>query len=368
VASLRRPAPPGGSEGPGSRAAPAPVPKPAKPMKPSKPAKPAKVGTDSTAHLGKIGATVFSEAVRRKSSGNIGGGAEEVVRRKSIDIDDSLTSWLMPPDRPPSTKQRRPSNTPPLLGAGAGAGTDRSRKTSVIGWDSQTTLQFQERDYVGGEAASRAAEIATYIDDEHKELFTNHSVFKEGTMTKHNRSGDTSRPHFFLTETHLIMADHTTLSRAVKFRQVFKLIDMKVSSFDDRKIRILTPVKSFECGLTKIVDCQAWFNALKAAIEKARRAVNLPANYEDTLELSPMWGANTPACEICRRNFTVLVRRHHCRNCGKCVCNTCAYEKVRMDQVDETKLQRVCNPCAEELKASRSQAYGGGSGYGAAAW
>ena len=312
VASLRPPAPQGKFEEPGSRAALAPVSKPAKPMKPSKPSKPAKVGNaDSTAKLGKVGATVFSEAVRRNSNGNIGGRAEEVVRRKSID--DGLTSWLMPKDRPQSTQQRRPSNTPPLLGVGARTGANRSRKTSVVGWDYQSTLQFQERDFAGAEAASRAAEIATYINDEHKELFTNHSVFKEGTMTKYNRAGDTSRPHFFLTETHLIMADHTTLSRAVKFRQVFKLTDMKVSSFDDRKMRFLTPVKSFECGFAKIVDCQSWFNTLKAAIEKARRAANLPSNYEETLELSPMWGANTTACEICRRNFTVLVRRHHCR-------------------------------------------------------
>ena len=147
-----------------------------------------------------------------------------------------------------------------------------------------------------------------------------------------------------------------------------KITHFRLHSLDDRKIKILTPVKSFECGLAKIVDCQSWFNALKTGIEKARRADNLPANYEDTLELSPMWGANTQACEICRRNFTILVRRHHCRNCGKCVCNTCAFEKVRMDQVDESKLQRVCNPCAEQIKSFRTKAFGGGNGYGAAAW
>ena len=202
------------------------APKPVKPTKPMKPAKPGKVETDSSTTFGNVGAAVFSQAVRRNSNGRVvaAGSEEEVVRRKSID--DSFTNWLMP-ERLPSTKTRRPSNTPPFFGGGTGG--DRTRKISVVGWDAQATLQFCEGDFVGTEAASRAAAIANYIDDEHKELFTSHSVLKEGTMTKHNRSGDTSRPHFFLTETHLVMADHTTISRAIKFRQVFKLTDMKVS-------------------------------------------------------------------------------------------------------------------------------------------
>ena len=80
-----------------------------------------------------------------------------------------------------------------------------------------------------------------------------------------------------------------------------------------------------------------------------------------------MWDANTPSCQLCRRDFSLLVRRHPCRNCGKCVCGTCAFSKVRMDQVDENKLQRVCNVCADELKAARTMGYGGNGGYGAAA-
>lgn len=29
-------------------------------------------------------------------------------------------------------------------------------------------------------------------------------------------------------------------------------------------------------------------------------------------------------CEVCVRSFSILLRRHHCRRCGKCVCRNCA--------------------------------------------
>ena len=29
-------------------------------------------------------------------------------------------------------------------------------------------------------------------------------------------------------------------------------------------------------------------------------------------------------CEICVRSFSLLLRRHHCRRCGRCVCKYCA--------------------------------------------
>ena len=164
------------------------------------------------------------------------------------------------------------------------------------------------------------------------------------------------------------MIEQALVSKAIKFRQSFKLTDMRVGLKPNNKLRIETTIKSFEIGLTSAADCQQWNHELNNAIKAARLARNLPANYENNLEFSAMWDANTSACQLCQRSFSLLVRRHHCRNCGKCVCGTCAFSKVRMDQVDENKLQRVCNVCAEEMKAARAMGYGGNQGgYGAEA-
>lgn len=34
--------------------------------------------------------------------------------------------------------------------------------------------------------------------------------------------------------------------------------------------------------------------------------------------------SSAPRCELCMRRFTLLRRRHHCRRCGKCVCEACS--------------------------------------------
>ncbi|GMH74348.1 hypothetical protein TL16_g06439 [Triparma laevis f. inornata] len=243
----------------------------------------------------------------------------------------------------------------------------RRMSNSVVGWDPQQTISFVEEAYMKETGMRRGVEIVKHIGEEHAYIFTAPNwVIKEGSITKFNRAGDTSRPHFFLTNQHLVMCELTTLQKKVKFRQVFKLTDIECKVFNG-KLRIMTTVKSFECGKGR-ENVGEWNEQINSAVDRRRREENLPANYAETLELSPMWGANTLGCEICNRNFTVLIRRHHCRNCGKCVCGTCAFEKVRMDAVNDSKLQRVCNVCAEVLKANRAGGYGGGLGYGAVAW
>ena len=44
---------------------------------------------------------------------------------------------------------------------------------------------------------------------------------------------------------------------------------------------------------------------------------------------APTWGKDKDIvrCLLCNSSFSLLNRRHHCRRCGKCVCNTCAPKK-----------------------------------------
>ncbi|CAE8695353.1 unnamed protein product, partial [Polarella glacialis] len=40
----------------------------------------------------------------------------------------------------------------------------------------------------------------------------------------------------------------------------------------------------------------------------------------------PVWtpDAEAPRCQLCRRDFSFFVRRHHCRKCGRCICAECS--------------------------------------------
>ncbi|XP_050505973.1 lateral signaling target protein 2 homolog isoform X1 [Diabrotica virgifera virgifera] len=61
----------------------------------------------------------------------------------------------------------------------------------------------------------------------------------------------------------------------------------------------------------------------------------------------PIWipDVEAPKCMSCRVNFTVVKRRHHCRNCGKVFCARCSSNSVPLPKFGLTKPVRVCNKC-----------------------
>lgn len=68
-------------------------------------------------------------------------------------------------------------------------------------------------------------------------------------------------------------------------------------------------------------------------------------------------------CNGCRRRFTFILRRHHCRKCGRIFCDRCSSRRAPLDAADiaydpafEESIapglpQRVCDPCFNELNA-----------------
>ncbi|CAG0878534.1 unnamed protein product [Darwinula stevensoni] len=52
-----------------------------------------------------------------------------------------------------------------------------------------------------------------------------------------------------------------------------------------------------------------------------------------------------PFCMGCEATFTVIRRRHHCRNCGKVFCSKCCSNAVPLPHYGHQKPVRVCNRC-----------------------
>ncbi|XP_075145264.1 zinc finger FYVE-type containing 26 spastizin [Haematobia irritans] len=51
-------------------------------------------------------------------------------------------------------------------------------------------------------------------------------------------------------------------------------------------------------------------------------------------------------CMCCRRTaFSMLMRRHHCRRCGRVVCFSCSTHRMRIPELYEDVEVRVCNDC-----------------------
>ncbi|KAL4238096.1 Zinc finger FYVE domain-containing protein 21 [Mactra antiquata] len=55
--------------------------------------------------------------------------------------------------------------------------------------------------------------------------------------------------------------------------------------------------------------------------------------------------AQCPKCVQCQGKFDFLTRRHHCRRCGKCFCDTCSSTKVRLPRMLFVDPVRHCAGC-----------------------
>lgn len=64
-------------------------------------------------------------------------------------------------------------------------------------------------------------------------------------------------------------------------------------------------------------------------------------------DLSPatIWipDSEVSECQTCLKSFSFLIRKHHCRLCGRVVCGDCS--KFRMVLEKSNKPVRVCRSC-----------------------
>ncbi|XP_053598202.1 uncharacterized protein LOC103569891 isoform X2 [Microplitis demolitor] len=70
----------------------------------------------------------------------------------------------------------------------------------------------------------------------------------------------------------------------------------------------------------------------------------------------PFWvpDSEAPNCMMCDMRFTVIKRRHHCRACGKVLCNKCCNLKYRLEYQKNVE-SRVCSTCYLQLIRTESE-------------
>ncbi|XP_050504422.1 rabankyrin-5 [Diabrotica virgifera virgifera] len=73
----------------------------------------------------------------------------------------------------------------------------------------------------------------------------------------------------------------------------------------------------------------------------------------DTLSEPAPW-TNTDSCQECGKRFTLTVRTHHCRHCGRALCSKCSDTEVPIIKFGENKPVRVCKVCFDVLKTGAS--------------
>lgn len=93
-------------------------------------------------------------------------------------------------------------------------------------------------------------------------------------------------------------------------------------------------------------------NDLSRSVENAEEALTSGWELESPaspaeVESPPPWIPDdmAPRCMSCQAIFTVMRRRHHCRNCGKIFCGRCSSNSVPLPRYGHVKPVRVCNRC-----------------------
>jgi hypothetical protein len=66
------------------------------------------------------------------------------------------------------------------------------------------------------------------------------------------------------------------------------------------------------------------------------------------MEDAPQW-TDELRCSNCRQEFTLIKRKHHCRNCGKTFCDDCSHKACPIPAFQITENVRVCDECYDSL-------------------
>ncbi|RDD40529.1 Lateral signaling target protein 2-like protein [Trichoplax sp. H2] len=86
--------------------------------------------------------------------------------------------------------------------------------------------------------------------------------------------------------------------------------------------------------------------------DKMHRTVNevqheRPQELQNDLIQPPSWvpDSRCDACTFCEATFTVLRRKHHCRNCGKIFCKNCVSASKKIPRLGFNRPVKVCQEC-----------------------
>ncbi|XP_028823311.1 FYVE, RhoGEF and PH domain-containing protein 6-like isoform X1 [Denticeps clupeoides] len=211
-----------------------------------------------------------------------------------------------------------------------------------------------------GDILKKLMQVQCRLNGHHEIVQPGRVFLKEGTLMKLSRKVMQPRMFFLFNDT--LLYTTPVQSGQFKLNNMLSLAGMKVTRPPQEgyqnELHIESVERSFILSASSAAERDEWLEAISAAIsEHTKRKISfIPSKTQeegenaDADELlgskAPIWIPDVRAtmCMICTCEFTLTWRRHHCRACGKVVCQTCSSNKHQMEYL-KNRAVRVCDQC-----------------------
>ncbi|KAJ2387672.1 hypothetical protein GGI23_006221, partial [Coemansia sp. RSA 2559] len=228
------------------------------------------------------------------------------------------------------------------------------------------------------EMALSIVEIQRTLGMKESLLVPGRRLIKVGSLTKICRKSHQQRSFYLFSDVLLYSNGPAPLMDEQSGHRKVPLEDCKVMDVPDthdcrNQFTVISREKSFIVYAVDKAAKAAWIRALAAAITE-RRSARETLQMDNSLRRriartrrstlmhfprvaenfdAPVWDPDESAghCYICFRGFTLFLRRHHCRACGKIVCNACSRKNIIFvgHSSTEAKEGRGCDQCIARL-------------------
>ena len=196
-------------------------------------------------------------------------------------------------------------------------------------------------------------------------------LVKEGELIKISRKREDLRYFILLTDC-LLYATYTgnlSLSSAsLRVSYTIPLnhlqIQLPLDENSQNEFSITSSVRSCTLRRRNIHERNDWLEALNGAVEdyRSKKATFLPSDQSSAVtvpadrlgDCAPVWvpDHHVTMCQACSCSFSLVIRRHHCRACGRVVCYQCATHKAAL-RYRQFQPARVCDDCYNKIEKSK---------------
>uniref|UniRef100_A0A8C5FVE2 FYVE, RhoGEF and PH domain containing 6 n=1 Tax=Gadus morhua TaxID=8049 RepID=A0A8C5FVE2_GADMO len=211
-----------------------------------------------------------------------------------------------------------------------------------------------------GDNFQKLIQVQCILNGHHEIVQPGRVFLKEGFLKKLSRKIMQPRMFFLFNDT--LLYTTPVQSGQFKLNNMLSLAGMKVSKpmheAHQNELNIESVERSFILSASSAAERDDWLQTISMAIndhtKKKISFISSKSTEEENERVSgaslgskaPIWIPDPRAtmCMICTCEFTLTWRRHHCRACGKVVCQACSSNKHCLKYL-KNQLARVCNQC-----------------------